>query len=178
VSRSLFEVLGRVKDLENHYEQIKTDMPAADSNYARLTEVMKSNLKLYQDLEALHEATYKVSADVAEHKATYEKAMGNTFNRLLVATAKSMASPVASASKKSVIKHSVKLKADKPYEPKIISVGHTKALIKNAFASENLKVMVNGDVPLAIAQQAVGDVYDPVVGAGAASDDVWGPVVV
>jgi hypothetical protein len=176
VSRSLFEALGKITDSEYIYDGIKASMPLCYSNYARLTEIMKTHLKAHCDFIALHDAAFKMTASIAEHKATYEKAMGNTFNGLLLATARSQVSPAPSTTSKSVLRQIVKVKIDKNRDPKI-SVCHTKALIKNAVASESLKKMINNGVSIDIAQQAVRGVYDPVVGAGAADPNIWGPVV-
>jgi hypothetical protein len=178
VSRSLFATMGTVSDLNEQYERLKTAQPFVRSNYGRLVEIMKTTLKSYAVMSSLNDVSFKLAEAVSEHKAEYEKAMSNSFNQLLMATAKHLAKPsqMPKPSQK-VVKHHVKVMADKCKDPKLITPGHTKELIKNALATHNMDVMISKGIPRAIAVQAVGTLYDPVDGEGAADPNIWGPVV-
>ena len=178
VLRSLFETIGKISDLDDQYELIKQSQPFCCSNYSRLTEIMKTKLKSLAEISALNDISFQIAQSVSDHKVAYEKAMGNAFNQLLLATAKHVAKPMQNPKpSQKVIKHSVKVKADKPCDPKIISVGHTKELMKNALATHNMAAMIAQGIPQAIAVQAIGTLYDPVEGAGASDPSIWGPVL-
>jgi hypothetical protein len=167
-------------DLDVQYERIKTDSPLVAANYGRLSEIMKTALESHAEMITMHDMAFTLASKASEHKLMFERALGNTFNNLLVATAKHLTRPKLGpnpSSKVKVIKHSVKVKADKSLEPKVITAPHLKELIHNVMSSHRMNEMVGQGVPQAIAVQALGAVYDPIEGPGAGEPNIWGPVV-
>jgi hypothetical protein len=140
---------------------------------------MKSLLQEAVNQQQIHDAAFAVSAAVSAHMFQYESALATTMSKLLVATAKHEIQANAKVIKPNakVIKHTVKMKVVTEVATNKIQVSHVKALISNAQKTITMQTMIDNGVPQPLAQQAAGDVYDPVVGAGAASDDIWGPVV-
>ena len=174
--------MGMIPDFQQCYDAIKDNQPLKiSSNYARMVEVMKTKLQAFKAMNDLHDAAFNVASNVTNHKERYETAVGNTFNKLLIQTGQCF---MREADRKpqnphstKVIKQSVKVKAEKELVPKIISYAYVKGLIQNAKATNDIRDMVSKGIPNAVAVQAIGQVYDPVVGAGAASDEIWGPIV-
>jgi hypothetical protein len=151
------------------------------SNQNRLARVMASLLQDAVNQQQVHDAAFEVSAAVSAHMCQYESVLATTMSKLLVATATHEIQAVADKRppkpNAKVIKHAVKMKVVTEGAPKTIYGSHVKALISNAQKTITMQTMIDNGVPQPLAQQAAGDVYDPVVGAGAASDDIWGPVV-
>eukprot|EP00972_Heterocapsa_arctica_P057070 8421214-Heterocapsa_arctica.AAC.1 len=107
---------------------------------------------------------FTVSALIANHKATYEHNLGVIFNDLLHTTARLMLEAKAKEPRRAVakvIKHTLKMKVDKPTVAKIILPIHIKEFTRNARQCHLLKTLRDNNVPEAAAQAAVGEVYDP-----------------
>ena len=84
--------------------------------------------------------------------------------------------PIVKPSTK-VVKLHIKVKADKPLVPKVITASHTKELIHNAMKTHRMSEMIGKGIPSAVAVQALGEVYEPIEGIVAVDPSIWGPVV-
>ena len=172
--------MGKTPNFEQLYNSIRESENWSNvANHSRLARVIESLLKdsIYQ--QQLHDAAFEVSAAIAKNKGLYESTLATAMSKLLVATAKHEIQANAKVIKPNakVIKHTVKAKVATEAGPKTIHASYVKALISNAQKTITMQTMIDNGVPQHLAQKAAGDVYDPVVGVGAASDDIWGPVV-
>ena len=181
--RSLFALIGQTPNLVELYNGVReSEIYSNNSNHNRLARVMTSLLQEAVDQQHIHDAAFEVSAAVSTHMCEYESALATTMSKLLVATATHEIQAVADKKPPKqdgkVIKRSIKMKAIvTEVAPKTIHVSHVKALISNAQKTLSMRTMINNGVPRAVAQQALGPVYDPVQGIGAADPNIWGAVV-
>ena len=170
---NLVELYNGIKESETY---------SNSSNHNRLARVMTSLLQDAVNQQHIHDAAFEVSAAVSAHMCLYQSALATTMSNLLNATAvhQIQAEALKRQPKQNakVVTHAIKMEAATVAgPPKTIHVSHVKALISNAQNTLTKLTMLNNGVPQPLAEQAAGDVYDPVVGAGAASDDIWGALV-
>jgi hypothetical protein len=169
---SNMNILDNLPDLKNN-----------PSNIQRLAVLLARSLEKGSRLNEVHDKLYAITEKLSDHKFKYESAIATTLTTLANSVAKHNAQQVqanrlVAAPKSHVIKSHLKPKVVKAIEvPRNIYLCHIKALLDVVAKNEQQATMVAAGVPAAMVQQTVGNVIDPVVGAGAASDDIWGPVV-
>ena len=151
------------------------------SNIEKLTDLVCKSMQRGAALNKTHDHMYKLTEAISDHKFKYESAIATALTTLINNVAMHPVQPVVAkrlVGAPKVIKSHLKPKVVKATEPpRHIYQGHIKALLEVVARNGQHATMTAAGVPAALILQTVGARVDPVVGAGASSEAIWGAVV-
>ena len=184
MQHSLLEVVGNIhKDHDMLSDIAAVSFKSNLSNIDKLSHVIQARLDQHIKLKASHDSVFDVCKAVADHKCELESVLASTLNKLVLNTFKvhkrlELQRPKLELSNK-VIKHTTKPVVKKDVElPRQIVLSHLKFFCKGVVQSVQRKSMVLQHVPAPVINQALGPEIPHFADSdGAASDDIWGPVV-